>query len=61
MVVAVCLTLLVFYRRTPSVGQWDKLPPAEGPSEPVEEKPSPPASMGADQPTLSPPEPHQEE
>jgi len=61
LLVAVCLFLLTAYRRTPPVGQWDKLPPAEGPSEPVEEEPSSPASMGADQPTLSPPEPHQEE
>ena len=61
LLVAVCLFMLTAYRRTPPVGQWDKLPPAEGPSEPVEEEPSSPASMGADQPTLSPPEPHQEE
>jgi phosphatidylglycerol:prolipoprotein diacylglycerol transferase len=60
--VGVCLALLVLYRRTPPVGQWDKLPPHEGPSEPTT-----PASMGAPQssdaepPTLSPPEPHQEE
>jgi len=44
------------------VGQWDKLPPGDGPEEPI-----PPASMGApqypeaEQPTLNPPEPHQEE
>jgi len=60
-VVAVCLTLLVFYRRTPSVGQWDKLPPADGPSEPVEDEEPSPASLGAEPPTLKPPEPHQEE
>jgi len=60
--VAVCLWLLAFYRRTPRVGQWDKLPPAEAPSESVEvEEPPPPASMRAEHPTLSPPEPHQEE
>jgi phosphatidylglycerol---prolipoprotein diacylglyceryl transferase len=63
--VLVCLWLLAFYRRTPSVGQWDKLARVDGPSEPVE--PSAPASLGAPQssdaepPTLSPPEPHQEE
>jgi len=60
-VVALCLFLLVFRRRTPRWGQWDTLPPAEGPSQPVEGEPVTPASMNADPPTLSPPEPHQEE
>ncbi|HEV3355080.1 MAG TPA: prolipoprotein diacylglyceryl transferase [Acidimicrobiales bacterium] len=59
--VAVCLWMLTLYRRTPRVGQWDKLPPADGPSEPVQEEEPPPASMGAEPPTLRPPEPHQEE
>src|SRR5213076_1617738 len=59
--VVICLWLLAFYRRTPPVGQWDKLPRADAPSEPVEDESSSPASMGADQPTLAPPEPHQEE
>jgi len=59
--VAVCLWALAFYRRTPRFGQWDRLPPADGPSEPVEDEEAPPASLGADQPTLKPPEPHQEE
>jgi len=60
-VVALCLFLLIFRRRTPRWGQWDRLPPADGPSEPVEDEPVTPASMNADPPTLSPPEPHQEE
>jgi len=60
-VVALCLFLLVFRRRTPRWWQWDTLPPAEGPSQPVEGEPVTPASMNADPPTLSPPEPHQEE
>jgi phosphatidylglycerol---prolipoprotein diacylglyceryl transferase len=59
--VAVCLWLLAFYRRTPSVGQWDKLPPAAGPSESVDDESAAPAPMNAEPPTLSPPEPHQEE
>jgi hypothetical protein len=57
----VCLWLLAFYRRTPPVGQWDKLPPRDGPSEPVDEETSSPASLSAEPPTLTPPEPHQEE
>ena len=62
--VAVCLALLTLYRRTPRIGRWDQLPPAHG--EPAPEPPAP-ASLGAqqsletEQPTLSPPEPHQEE
>jgi len=60
-VVALCLFVLVFRRRTPRWGQWDTLPPAEGPSQPVEGETVTPASMNADPPTLSPPEPHQEE
>jgi phosphatidylglycerol:prolipoprotein diacylglycerol transferase len=61
-VLAVCLTLLTFYRRTPSVGQWDTLAPADGPSEQVEpEEPASKASLSAEPPTLTPPEPHQEE
>ena len=60
-VVVVCLWALAFYRRTPRWGQWDKLPPADSPSEPVEQEPASPASMGVEQPTLAPPEPHQEE
>ena len=59
--VAVCLSLLFFYRRTPRVGQWDKLPPPDGPSEPVEDESAAPAPMAAEPPTLAPPEPHQEE
>ncbi|MBV8560412.1 MAG: prolipoprotein diacylglyceryl transferase [Acidimicrobiia bacterium] len=79
--VGVCLWLLLFYRRTPRVGQWDKLPLRDGPGEPGaegeeeagEERAVPPAPLGAqqssgaqqspeaEQPTLSPPEPHQEE
>jgi prolipoprotein diacylglyceryltransferase len=60
-VVAVCLALLTMYRRTPSVGQWDRLPrPDDGTShEPVAEPA--PAALGAEQPTLGHPEPHQEE
>src|SRR5947209_6318741 len=65
--VLVCLWLLAVYRRTPPVARWDALPATEGPSEPVEDESSAPASLGAsqssdaEQPTLSPPEPHQEE
>jgi len=59
--VAVCLALLFLYRRTPPVGQWDKLPPRDAPSEPVEDESTTPASLTAEPPTLSPPEPHQEE
>ena len=59
--VAVCLWALAFYRRTPRVGQWDRLPPADGPGEPLEDEESSPASLGAEAPTLRPPEPHQEE
>jgi len=60
-VVAVCLALLTFYRRTPRVGRWDELPPADGPSEPIDDEESSPASLSAEPPTLRPPEPHQEE
>ena len=62
--VTVCLALLTLYRRTPPIGRWDTLPPTGGPTEPAA---STPASLGApqysdtEQPTLSPPEPHQEE
>ncbi|MBV9410362.1 MAG: prolipoprotein diacylglyceryl transferase [Acidimicrobiia bacterium] len=59
--VAVCLSLLIFYRRTPSIGQWDKLPLRDGPSEAVEDESTTPASLSAEPPTLKPPEPHQEE
>ena len=65
--VALCLALLTLYRRTPPIGQWDRLPPAAGPTETAEPAASAPASLGApqysdtEQPTLSPPEPHQEE
>jgi phosphatidylglycerol:prolipoprotein diacylglycerol transferase len=59
--VIVCLWLLAFYRRTPPVARWDTLPPADGPSEPVGEEAATPTSIGAEQPTLSPPDPHQEE
>ena len=61
--VAVCIALLTLYRRTPRVGRWDQLPPAQGEPAPA---PPAPASLGAqqsletEQPTLSP-EPHQEE
>lgn len=60
--VAVCLTMLAFYRRTPAVGRWDQLPPAEGPGEPVDddEDADQTAKVG-EQPTLIPPDPHQEE
>ena len=59
--VALCLWLLVFYRRTPPVGQWDRVRTDDGPSEPVESEPPSPASLTVEPPTLSPPEPHQEE
>src|SRR3954454_22739046 len=49
--VAVCLALLILYRRTPRVGQWDLLPPADGPSEPVDADESSPASLSAEPPT----------
>jgi phosphatidylglycerol:prolipoprotein diacylglycerol transferase len=64
---AVCLALLTLYRRTPPIGRWDMLPPTGGPTEPAEPATSAPASLGApqysdtEQPTLRPPEPHQEE
>jgi phosphatidylglycerol:prolipoprotein diacylglycerol transferase len=59
-VVAVCLALLTLYRRTPRVGQWDRLPPDDGeaPGKPAEPAP---AALGAEQPTLGHPEPPQEE
>jgi phosphatidylglycerol:prolipoprotein diacylglycerol transferase len=64
-VVVVCLWLLTFYRRTPRVGQWDKLPPPDVEGKPIEESSpaslSAPQSSDAEQPTLRPPEPHQEE
>src|SRR5437763_16586842 len=59
--VALCLWLLAFYRRTPPVGQWDRVRDGDGLDEPVESEPSPRASLTAEPPTLSPPEPHQEE
>src|SRR5438477_768779 len=43
--VALCLWLLVFYRRTPPVGQWDRVRTDDGPSEPVESEPPSPASL----------------
>jgi len=60
--VVVCLTLLAFYRHTPAVGQWDRLPPADGPGEDIddEDAAAQTANIG-EQPTLIPPEPHQEE
>jgi phosphatidylglycerol:prolipoprotein diacylglycerol transferase len=59
-VVLVCGSLLLFYRRTPRIGQWDRLPAPEedaidGPVDPA------PASMPVEQPTLGEPEPPQEE
>jgi phosphatidylglycerol---prolipoprotein diacylglyceryl transferase len=64
-VVAVCLALLTLYRRTPSIGRWDALPPtgAATPHEPEADTSGDPASaaLGAEQPTLGHPEPPQEE
>ncbi|MBV8159750.1 MAG: prolipoprotein diacylglyceryl transferase, partial [Acidimicrobiia bacterium] len=64
--VTVCLWLLAFYRRTPRIGRWDELPaPDWADGTPTET--STPVSMGAqrpveaEQPTLSPPEPHPKE
>ncbi|MBV9041980.1 MAG: prolipoprotein diacylglyceryl transferase [Acidimicrobiia bacterium] len=60
--VAVCLILLAFYRHTPAVGQWDRLPPEDGPGEDVEDgEAAAQTSRIGEQPTLIPPEPHQEE
>jgi phosphatidylglycerol:prolipoprotein diacylglycerol transferase len=61
--VVVCLTLLAFYRHTPAVGQWDRLPPPEdGPGEPIDDDAGAgQTSKVGEQPTLIPPEPHQEE
>jgi hypothetical protein len=61
----VCLALLTLYRRTPSIGRWDMLPPAGGatPHEPDADASGDPApaALGAEQPTLGHPEPPQEE
>src|SRR5437588_3493317 len=60
--VALCLALLTLYRRTPPIGRWDMLAPTGGPTEPAASAPlGAPQYSDTEQPTLSPPEPHQEE